>query len=574
MVLTKTWNGTSYSIPQSGERGWASLTNFLSAIADGAQSTGKQLIGRRVATTSPVTITAVTDAYVGVNVSGAVAAVTLPAGVAGQVFYISDESGAAATYNITITPNGAQTIGGAATYVLNANNQAIGIVYSGTDWKLFANFTPVAVTPSSTTTFTNKKLTDNSVTFVDNGDATKQLAFECSGITTGTTRTATVPDANFTMVGTATTQTLTNKTLTGNTATNLISGSGTLTLNTSGTVTIPNATDTLVGKATTDVMTNKTLTSPVITAPAISGAATITVAAAITDTSDATKKINFTTSGNTTAVIQTIASAATTARTATIQDATGKLPVQSQADTATTATINALANTQSVTVLTGSTATALNGITAGFLGQQITIVNNASAAITINNNSASASAGNKILLLNGNSITLPASIRATATFTYTTVSATNFWLLTSSGNAGDVMGTILGAAPTAGFIGEQIRSFASGVSITSGGTTTITSITLTAGVWSISATARIPGVALLTRWQACISSENNTYTCIGSGKGDSDLDMFASGITSNPTGSVANVVVNISASTTYYLIGSPTGATVSAAGRLSAIRIA
>ena len=28
----------------------------------------------------------------------------------------------------------------------------------------------------------------------DNGDATKQLAFECSGITTGTTRTMTVPD--------------------------------------------------------------------------------------------------------------------------------------------------------------------------------------------------------------------------------------------------------------------------------------------------------------------------------------------------------------------------------------------
>lgn len=52
---------------------------------------------------------------------------------------------------------------------------------------------------------------------------------------------------------------LTNKTLTGNTAVNLISGSGTLTLNTTGTITVPNATDTLVGKATIDIFTNKSI---------------------------------------------------------------------------------------------------------------------------------------------------------------------------------------------------------------------------------------------------------------------------------------------------------------------------
>ena len=50
-------------------------------------------------------------------------------------------------------------------------------------------------------------------TIKDSSDTTKKLAFDVSGITTATTRTVTVPDANLTMVGIATTQTLTNKTL-------------------------------------------------------------------------------------------------------------------------------------------------------------------------------------------------------------------------------------------------------------------------------------------------------------------------------------------------------------------------
>ncbi len=110
---------------------------------------------------------------------------------------------------------------------------------------------PVIISPTLT-------VTDNTFTIQDNGDATKQVQLELSGLTASTTRTLTVPDASLTLVGTATTQTLTNKTLSGNTATNLISGSGTLTLNTSGTATVPNANDTLVGKATTDTLTNKT----------------------------------------------------------------------------------------------------------------------------------------------------------------------------------------------------------------------------------------------------------------------------------------------------------------------------
>ncbi len=54
---------------------------------------------------------------------------------------------------------------------------------------------------------------DTAFKLQDNGDATKQAQFELSGITTGTTRVVTLPDANGTLVLAAATQTLTNKTI-------------------------------------------------------------------------------------------------------------------------------------------------------------------------------------------------------------------------------------------------------------------------------------------------------------------------------------------------------------------------
>lgn len=60
----------------------------------------------------------------------------------------------------------------------------------------------------------NKTLQDSSCTFVDNGDTSKQMAFQVSGVSTATTRTVTMIDADLTIVGLTNTQTLTNKTLT------------------------------------------------------------------------------------------------------------------------------------------------------------------------------------------------------------------------------------------------------------------------------------------------------------------------------------------------------------------------
>jgi len=82
---------------------------------------------------------------------------------------------------------------------------------------------------AATQTLTNKTLgltntfniNDALLTFSDNLDGTKQVAFQLSGITTATLRTWSFPDVSDTFVGLTATQTLTNKTLSGVTLTSL-----------------------------------------------------------------------------------------------------------------------------------------------------------------------------------------------------------------------------------------------------------------------------------------------------------------------------------------------------------------
>lgn len=86
------------------------------------------------------------------------------------------------------------------------------------------------------TALTSASFEDAAFKIVDDGDNTKVAQFQASGITTATTRTFTLPDADTTLVGTDATQTLTNKTLSGGTISGTVSASG-ATFSNLGTVT-------------------------------------------------------------------------------------------------------------------------------------------------------------------------------------------------------------------------------------------------------------------------------------------------------------------------------------------------
>lgn len=141
MSTSVSFNGTTYSIPASGETGWSGLSSFLIDVANNAQTTSAQRGTIRIATSTPVTVSS-TDYTVlsDLTVPGAVA-VTLPAGVDKTIYVIGDANGDAQTYNITITP-ASGNINGSSTYVIKNNYGVVALQYStaATEWKVIGRY--------------------------------------------------------------------------------------------------------------------------------------------------------------------------------------------------------------------------------------------------------------------------------------------------------------------------------------------------------------------------------------------------------------------------------------------------
>jgi hypothetical protein len=101
-------------------------------------TSGINPVAVRIAVATPVAVSVITDEVISVQVPGPVAvAVTLPAGTTGKVFTIKDGLGLASPATpITLTPNGADTIDGAATATINAPFGSLTLVFDGAQWIL------------------------------------------------------------------------------------------------------------------------------------------------------------------------------------------------------------------------------------------------------------------------------------------------------------------------------------------------------------------------------------------------------------------------------------------------------
>lgn len=141
------------------------------------------------------------------------------------------------------------------------------------------------------------------------------------------------------------------------------------------------------------------------------------------------------------------------------------------------------------------------------------------------------------------------------------------------------IGNSTGISPTAGNIGEQIRSFiaiGSAVALVSSNPKTVTSITLTPGIWDITSIMSFTtsGGLTIQNLLSGIAIISNTFA--GTTSGDNLLNSNAfPAAGSDQSITISAYRVNISTSTTYFMVASAafTVGSISAYGRISATRV-
>jgi hypothetical protein len=125
-------SATGYGVVRVGSG--ISVTNGIISVV-GNDIVNTHLVNNAA---SPYTIDsagATPNYYLGVTGTGAAISILLTAGVEGRVLVIKSVAGQ--TSNITITPNGAETIENTTSWtILAATSGAVTLIFSGTNWNI------------------------------------------------------------------------------------------------------------------------------------------------------------------------------------------------------------------------------------------------------------------------------------------------------------------------------------------------------------------------------------------------------------------------------------------------------
>lgn len=157
----------------------------------------------------------------------------------------------------------------------------------------------------------------------------------------------------------------------------------------------------------------------------------------------------------------------------------------------------------------------------------------------------------------------------TIVYSNLTFSSTSLKINTTTQTGGTIQGGLT-QAPSVGFLGEQIRATAASIAMVSATPKTLTSISLTAGIWDISAVGEVTYVGGGTVCTVNISTTTNTITGT---QGDAYYSTVIAAM-GQCGGAIPSFRVTLTATTTYYLVMSVTFVTSGTTfGRISATRV-